>query len=34
MIKLTVLYNLPPGADHEEFLALHDISYKSVERAP
>lgn len=20
MIKLTVLYNLPPGADHEEFL--------------
>ncbi len=20
MVKLTVLYNLPPGADHEEFL--------------
>ena len=34
MIKLTVVYNLPPGADHEEFLkwrtTTHQESNKSI----
>ncbi len=28
MIKLTVLYNLPPGADHEAFLAWRTTTHQ------
>ncbi len=28
MIKLTVLYNLPPGADHEEFLRWRTTTHQ------
>jgi hypothetical protein len=28
MIKLTVLYNLPPGADHEEFIRWRTTSHQ------
>jgi hypothetical protein len=36
MIKLTVLYNLPPGADHEEFLKWRTGPHQeqNVECAP
>ncbi len=28
MIKLTVLYNLPPGADHEEFIQWRTTTHQ------
>ena len=28
MIKLTVLYNLPPGADHEEFIRWRTTTHQ------
>jgi uncharacterized protein (TIGR02118 family) len=28
MIKLTVLYNLPPGADHEEFMRWRTTTHQ------
>ena len=28
MIKLTVIYNLPPGADHEEFLEWRTTTHQ------
>jgi uncharacterized protein (TIGR02118 family) len=28
MIKLTVLYNLPPGADHEEFIKWRTTTHQ------
>lgn len=28
MIKLTVLYNLPPGADHEEFIEWRTTTHQ------
>jgi hypothetical protein len=28
MIKLTVVYNLPPGADHEEFLSWRTTTHQ------
>ncbi len=28
MVKLTVLYNLPPGADHEEFLKWRTTTHQ------
>lgn len=28
MIKLTVMYNLPPGADHEEFLKWRTTTHQ------
>ena len=28
MIKLTVIYNLPPGADHEEFLKWRTTTHQ------
>ena len=36
MIKLTVLYNLPPGADHEEFVKWRTESHQksTVEQMP
>jgi len=29
MIKLTVMYNLPPGADHEEFVRWRTTEHQS-----
>lgn len=29
MIKLTVIYNLPPGADHEEFLRWRTTEHQA-----
>jgi hypothetical protein len=33
MIKLTVLYNLPPGADHEEFLQWRTTTHQASNMA-
>ena len=33
MIKLTVLYNLPPGADHEEFLRWRTTTHQQSNMA-
>ena len=29
MVKLTVIYNLPPGADHEEFLRWRTTTHQA-----
>ena len=29
MVKLTVIYNLPPGADHEEFLRWRTTTHQT-----
>ncbi len=33
MIKLTVIYNLPPGADHEEFLRWRTTEHQQSNMA-
>ena len=33
MIKLTVLYNLPPGADHEEFMKWRTTTHQKSNMA-
>jgi hypothetical protein len=33
MVKLTVLYNLPPGADHEEFLKWRTTTHQKTNAA-
>jgi hypothetical protein len=33
MIKLTVLYNLPPGADHEEFMRWRTTEHQEENMA-
>lgn len=33
MIKLTVLYNLPPGADHEEFIRWRTTEHQAENMA-
>ena len=33
MIKLTVVYNLPPGADHEEFLKWRTTTHQQENAA-
>jgi hypothetical protein len=33
MIKLTVLYNLPPGADHEEFIRWRTTTHQESNMA-
>jgi hypothetical protein len=33
MVKLTVIYNLPPGADHEEFLRWRTTTHQAENMA-
>jgi hypothetical protein len=33
MVKLTVVYNLPPGADHEEFLKWRTTTHQTENMA-
>ena len=33
MIKLTVMYNLPPGADHEEFIRWRTTEHQAANMA-
>ena len=33
MVKLTVIYNLPPGADHEEFLRWRTTTHQEENMA-
>ena len=33
MVKLTVIYNLPPGADHEEFLRWRTTTHQQSNMA-